>query len=169
MFASPAADSLESDFATESPEMVCREFILRLQNGDRIGAENLLTRVALTTTQRANLKLEPISSQDATTEILPARYVGHLNRTAEVDCVITETDDGHLGQMSLTWQVVRQSNGWRVCGMSVPLDNSNDYQLLSFESIDDVATIKALAAGAAILETQRLRQADANENNTSLQ
>ena len=75
---SPAAKSLSPDPATESPESVCRAFMQRLQNSDRIGAENLLTRSALTTTQRANLELEPISSPDAKVTVQPARYVGQL-------------------------------------------------------------------------------------------
>lgn len=171
---SPAANSLPADPATESPESVCRAFIERLQNRDRIGAENLLTRAALTTTHRANLKLEPISSPSAKTTVGPVRYTsnGQFNRTAEVDCLISDTIDGETIPISLAWQVVRQSNGWRVCGMLVPLGASDQNQLLSFESIDDVATIKLLAAGEAIAETQRdqqFRQAEANENDTSLQ
>ncbi len=170
---SPAANSFTTDPATESPESVCRAFIQLLQNQDRIAAENLLTRAALMTTHRANLKLEPISSPDAETTILPARHTAHgqFNRTAEVDCLIHETFGNETTPISLTWQVVCQSNGWRVCGMLVPLGESDQKQLLSFESIDDVATIKLLAAGEVIADRQRdqrFRQAEANEN-TSLQ
>jgi hypothetical protein len=175
MASSPAANSLTVDPATQSPESLCRAFIKRLQNGDRIGAENLLTRVALTTTHHANLKLEPISGPDATTTVHSARFTDQFNRSAEVDCLITETMNGETFPISLTWQVVRQSNGWRVCGMFVPLGASDQRQLLSFESIDDVATIKLLAAGEAFSaekpqqQVRELRQADANEADTSLQ
>ena len=168
---SPAANSFGTDAATESPEAVCRAFMKRLQNGDRISAENLLTRAALTTTHRANLTLEPISGPDATMSILPARYASQLERNAQVDCEIVETVDGAAVPVTLTWQVVRQSNGWRVCGMVVPLGNGQD-RLLSFESIDDVATIKMLAAGEEMAESaerHQFRQADSNESRTSLQ
>lgn len=169
---SPAANSLSSDPASESPESVCRAFVQRLQNRDRIGAENLLTRAALTTTHRANLELEPVSSQDAMVTVHPARYENQLERTAQVDCEIVDSADGDAAPISLTWQVVRQSSGWRVCGMLVPVDEGEQMQLLSFESIDDVATIKLLAAGDAMAESEenlKLRQAEANEPNTSLQ
>ena len=175
MSSSPAANSLSTDPATESPESVCRAFMDRLENGDRIGAENLLTRAALTTTHRANLKLEPITSPASQTTIRSARYTSQHKRTAEVDCVITETTEGETIPISLSWQVVRQPNGWRVCGMLVPLGASEESQLLSFESIDDVATIKLLAAAEAISESQQrefdrqFRQADANKSSTSLQ
>jgi hypothetical protein len=171
---SPAAKSLSPDPATKSPEAVCRAFMQRLQNDDRIGAENLLTRAALTTTQRANLKLEPISGIESTVIVHPARYASQLAHNAQVDCEIEETIDGAKVSTALTWQVVRQSNGWRVCGMVVPLDDADQDRLLSFESIDDVATIKLLAAGeemegAQDQERQQMRQADANEHDTSLQ
>lgn len=169
---SPAAKSLSPDPATKSPESVCRAFMQRLQNDDRIGAENLLTRAALATTHRANLKLEPISDLESTMTVHPARYASQLERNAQVDCEIEETIDGAKVSVSLTWQVVRQSNGWRVCGMVVPLGDADQDRLLSFESIDDVATIKLLAAGEEMgvtQERQQMRQADANEHDTSLQ
>ena len=169
---SPAAQSLSPDPATTSPESVCRAFMQRLQNGDRIGAENLLTRAALTTTHRANLELEPVSIPDAQMTVHTARYASQLERSAEVDCEITETVDGQTAPVTLTWQVVRQSSGWRVCGMVVPLGVAGQSRLLSFESIDDVATIKLLAAGEEIAESeanQQMRQAEANEPDTSLQ
>jgi len=169
---SPAAKSLSPDPASESPESVCRAFVQRLQDRDRIGAENLLTRAALTTTHRANLELEPVSGPDAVLTVHPARYSSQAERNAQVDCEIADAADGDAVPISLTWQVVRQSTGWRVCGMLVPVGPDDQTQLLSFESIDDVATIKLLAAGDAMAESEenlRLRQAEANEPNTSLQ
>lgn len=178
MTSSPAAKSLSQDPATASPESVCEAFIHRLQHGDRIGAENLLTRAALTTTQRANLTLEPICGRDATITTRPAGSKHQGKRAAQVECIIAETIDGEETTFSTTWQVGNQTKkGWRVSGMLVPLDESNRMQLLSFESIDDVATIKLLAAGEAIADdatpsrrrSQKVRQAEANEQHTSLQ
>ena len=104
--------------------------------------------------------------------VQPARYVGQLERNAQVDCNIVEQIDGETVPVALTWQVVRQSNGWRICGMVVWLGVDDPARSLSFESIDDVATIKLLAAGEAIAELeedQQLRQAEASEADTSLQ
>ncbi len=166
---SPAVASLTVDAVTSAPEEVCRAFLMRLQQSDRIGAETLLTREALTTTRQANLMLEPISGKTASITVKPATFASRLRDTAEVECVITDRLGGKRYESPITWQVRKQGGQWRVSGMRVSLDNdAASEQVLSFESIDDVATIKLLATGEAIQRSES-RQADSLETNTTLQ
>lgn len=166
---SPAAPATDVDEMTATPERVCKHFMERLQQGDRIGAENLLTRAALSTTTRANLRLEPVGSPAAKYKIMPARYATTQHRLAQVDCRIVDTIDGQPSETGITWLARRQSSGWRISGIMVDFESGQGRDLLSFESVDDVATIKMLASGEAIEESDASRQANAVDGETTLQ
>lgn len=163
---SPAATD-EIPAVDAEPEVVCRRFMELLKSGNRISAENLLTRTALTATSKAGLKLEPMGSPTAKYEMGTTRYATIKNELAQVDCIVVENVDGIDVRSPVTWLVRKQNLGWRISGLMVQLDPQRPMDLLSFENINDVQEIKRRASGE-VLEAlpdsdAETRQAKANE------
>jgi hypothetical protein len=152
---SPAVNSTDLPVPEASPAEVCRVFMELLKTGNRVSAENLLTRAALTATTKAGLQLEPIGGATARYEMGMIRYATIQNELAQVDCTVIDQIDGAEVKSEVTWLVRKQNLGWRVAGLLVDVDNSSSKDLLSFESLHDVAKIKSLAAGEAISEQSR--------------
>lgn len=124
------------------PAEACERFMSLLQSGQRIGAENMLTRVALTITKKADLNLEPIGGEDATFKIGDVRSATIKNKLAYVDCVVSSKIDGLTEELKLTWLVRKQGTGWRISGVMLPAENEASPDLLSFENIVDVTRMR---------------------------
>lgn len=159
---SPAVAASKLPPADALPNEVCRRFLELLQAGNRLSAENLLTRSALTVTGRAELKLEPLGGPTAKYELAEPMYATNKEELAQVDCKIVESIDGKDAESSLTWIVRKRNEGWRISGMMVQFDDGLPPDLLSFESYEDVLKIKSTIGG----EVDSLeRQADATAAN----
>ena len=158
---SPAANSDPTLTADASPEAVCKQFMKLLQSGNRIGAENLFTRSALTTTTKAGLKLEPMGGPTSTFRIGDVRYATNLKRLAQVDCFISDKDEnGESVEVEVTWQLHKLSKGFRISGVMLQLAEGKAKDLLSLENVYDVSKLQSLA-GADVLDEPESRRADA--------
>lgn len=150
---SPATAELA--VADSDPQTVCRKFLNALQMGNRIAAENLLTRAALQVTGKAGLVLEPLGGPQSRFEVMEPRYATIKNEIAYVDCQITDLDNGVETSFAVSWVVKKQNNGWRISGLLMELEEGRPIKLVSFENLQDVEDIKWRAAEAF---------ADANPN-----
>ena len=162
---SPAADALPD--ADAEPADICQRFMELLKSGNRIAAENLLTRAALTMTSKAGLQLEPMGGPTATYEMKATRFATIEKKLAQVDCDIVEMVDGEELRTPLTWLVRKQKRGWRISGLLLSLETDEPRDLLSFENIRDVEKIKTMAAGE-ILDQEETRQAAAKSDENKL-
>jgi len=157
---SPADVSEESLDAT--PQDVCQNFMNYLRDGKRIDAENLLTRTALTVTTKAGLQLEPMGGPTANYNVNDVRFATTKAKLAQVECSIVETIDGETYEMEVTWLARKQSNGWRISGVMLELQEGSVKDLLSFENMQDVTKIKNIA-GSDVLEEDPTRQAKSTD------
>lgn len=130
----PAADAL--------PDEVCERFLDLLQSGNRLSAENLLTRTALAITGKADLKLEPLGGPMAKYKLAKPMYATTKQKLAQVECTVIDELDGKAFETSLTWMLSKQNEGWRISGMIVQFEEDQPLDLLSFENFDDVRKIK---------------------------
>jgi hypothetical protein len=159
---SPAVSDSKLPSAEASPTVVCQRFLELLQTGNRLSAENLLTRTALTVTGRAELKLEPLGGPTAKYQLSEPLYATNKEELAQVECKILENIDGENSESAITWIVRKRSEGWRISGMMVQIDDRLPPDLLSFENYEDVMKIKGAVAGD---ENPAERQADASAAN----
>lgn len=165
---SPAATANELSLSNESPEDVCRRFMKLLQSGNRIGAENLLTRTALTTTTRAGLKLEPMGGPNSVYEIGDVRFATNKMRLAQVECKVIDKIDDQNYEMDMTWQLHKHRTGWRISGVMLVLQPGQAKDLLSFENIQDVTRLQFLADAAVLDEVEATRQAKATSDPSTI-
>ena len=159
--ASPAEASKE--VATDAtPDGVCRKFMKLLQSGNRISAENLLTRIALTVTIKAGLQLEPMGGPSSIFKINNVAYATNKKKLAQVECTILDKVDGESYEMEMAWLVRKNASGWRISGVMLELEPGQAMDLLSFENAQDVNKIKALA-GAEVID-DKSRQAKSQDS-----
>ncbi len=162
---SPASASGELDTDATAKD-VCEQFMQNLQSGNRIAAENLLTRIALTNTSKEGLVLEPMGGPNSECKFGEVRYATNKQKLAQVDCTVSEKADGEEFEMDMTWVVRKQNSGWRIAGVMLQLEADAAKDLLSFENLNDVKQMKVLAGVEVIEQTSQPRQA-ANETLTS--
>ncbi len=161
---SPAEVTNPLPAADAQPDIVCLRFMELLKSGDRVVAENLLTRTALTATSKAGLQLEPMGSSQARFEMGTIRYATIKNELAHVECEIVEPGSDSTDRNSITWVVRKQNVGWRIAGLLVKLAPDQPEDFLSFENTQDVEMIKSLASAEFDSE---LETREANATNTS--
>ncbi len=162
---SPAAAGNQLPGPNSTPEEVCERFMKLLQSGNRIGAENLFTKTALTVTGQAGLKLEPMGGPTSTYRIGEARYATTRRKLAQVDCFITDKDEnGKIEEMEVTWQLHRLNEGFRISGVMLQLGEGDTKDLLSLENTFDVSKLQSLA-GADVLDEPESRQAKSETTN----
>ncbi len=156
--ASPATSASQLPDPESTPDQVCQRFLDLLQSGNRIGAENLLTRTALTTTSKAGLKLEPMGGPTSTYRIGEIRYATNKQKLAHVDSYVIDQVDGKPFEMEVTWQLHKHGEGWRISGVMLELEEGKTKDLLSLENQYDVAKLQSLA-GVEALDRTETRQA----------
>ncbi len=158
---SPASMDNSSD-PDATPAQVCQRFMRLMRSGNRIAAENLLTRTALSVTTQAGLQLEPMGGPTAVYKVGEVKYATTKQRLAQVECSIVDNVEGEEYEMNVTWLVRKQSLGWRISGVMLELESGQVPDLLSFENVQDVNRIKSLAGEDVISGEETTRQADAS-------
>lgn len=166
--ASPATSPSELPSPDSDPAQVCERFLKLLQSGNRIGAENLLTRTALTATTAAGLKLEPMGGPTSTYRIGDVRYATNQQKLAHVDTYVVDQIEGEAIEMEVTWQLHKHGHGWRISGVMLEIEGGSTKDLLSLENKHDVAKLQSLA-GVEELEQTETRQAKALTDDSSSQ
>lgn len=152
--ASPATSANQLPSPESTPAQVCQRFLDLLQSGNRIGAEHLLTRTALTATTKAGLKLEPMGGPTSTYRIGEVRYATNRQKLAHVDTYVVDQVDGKLEEIEVTWQLHKRNNGWRISGVILELEKGKTKDLLSLENKYDVAKLQSLAGVEDLQQTE---------------
>jgi hypothetical protein len=164
--ASPATSPNQPPDPDSTPDQVCQRFLNLLQSGNRIAAENLLTRTALTATTKAGLKLEPMGGPTSTYRIGEVRYATNKQKLAHVDTYVVDKVDGNPYEMEVTWQLHKHGDGWRISGVMLELEEGKTKDLLSLENKYDIARLQSLV-GAEVLDQTETRQSKIPPNSDS--
>jgi hypothetical protein len=123
------------------PEEVCREFLDALSSGDHIAASRMLTNVAQIETARASLQLQFPGVEGSRCEVLEAEFATTEKEVAQVRCRLQQP--GQDTDVSLTWMMRFQYNGWKIFGMAIRIDDAEAADLLSFENPNDLRRIQS--------------------------
>lgn len=132
---------------TASPDEVCRIFLDLLRTENTREAQKLFTRKAMSLTLRHDLPLSFPGAQDATVELGSAKFATSKQELCQVMCTITDTVDGVESESELGWVLKKANDGWRICGMLLPLEEGKPMDFLSFESSADLGRVKEMIAG----------------------
>jgi len=134
---SPAKNG-DSEIDDLDPLQVCQRFMEMLQAGNRVGAENFLTKKALVLTGKAGLALEPIVSQNAPFVLAQPVFNNLKNEVAYIDCQV-DGDSQDNGVAQLTWILKKQTSSWRISGLMIPTDKKGGVpRMVSLENAQDV-------------------------------
>lgn len=166
---SPAPSANKALGPDSGPDEVCLQFMKLIQSGNRVSAENLLTRTALATTTRAGLRLEPMGGPTSIYKIGEVRYATSKRKLAHVECSVIDSVDGENLEMQVVWQLHKRARGWRVSGVMLDLGPGQVKDLLSLENIQDVTKIQNLAGAELLDENRSSRQADASSQQNGAQ
>ena len=140
----------------QTPRGTCEAFMTLLQDGNRIAAENLLTRTSIANITKAGLILEPMGGPQSTCKIGQIQYATTKQELAHVPCQITELVDGKTETMSVSWQVRKYGKAWRIAGVILETEAGKAPDLLSFENYVDVAKLQSMAGTDVINEAEAL-------------
>ena len=160
---SPATQPSKILDVDASPEQVCELFMKHLNAGERIKAERLLTAVALSTTAKAGLYLQPIGGQNAQVVINPAVYATGKKKLAQVDCKVSDIEDGKTVTDDLTWVIRKSNSGWRILGFMLK-DESGANDFLSFENMRDVDAILQMSSTTPTPPSAREARVSSNDS-----
>ena len=160
---SPATQPTKILDADASPEQVCELFMKHLNAGERVKAERLLTAVALSTTAKAGLYLQPIGGQNAKVVINPAVYATGKKKLAQVDCQVSDIENGKTVTDDLTWVIRKSNSGWRILGFMLK-DESGNNDFLSFENLRDVDAILQMSSASSTAPTTRAARLSSAES-----
>jgi hypothetical protein len=134
---SPAKNGA-SEIDDFDPLQVCQRFMELLQSGNRLGAENFLTKKALVLTGKAGLVLEPIVSQNAPFVLAQPAFNNLKNEVAYIDCQVDDDSQGS-GATQLTWILKKQTSSWRISGLMIPTEKKGGgARMVSLENAQDV-------------------------------
>ena len=141
----------------QTPRGTCEAFMTLLQEGNRIAAENLLTRTSIANITKAGLILEPMGGPKSTCKIGQIQYATNKQELAHVPCKITEVIDGKKESMSVSWQVRKYGKAWRYRGCDSLRPNLVKRRIfLSFENYVDVAKLQSMAGTDVINDAEAL-------------
>ena len=144
----------------ETPEGVCREFMTLLQAGNRIAAENLLTRASISNITSEGLKLEPIGGPNAKVKMGQVHFATNQKKLAHVECTVSDPGANPQNELKLSWQAkVKKDGRWRISGVILDKEDGSGIDLLSFENPIDVQKIQAMAAATELDQLEGTRQA----------
>ena len=120
------------------PAAVCLSFMRELHLGNKIAAENLLSRTALAVIGREQLDLSPIGSEQSEFEIMDVRFASVKQEVAYVECRVIDGD--HLDETAI-WLLKQQNKKWRISGM-IQTTSGGTPRMISFENPVDVAALQ---------------------------
>lgn len=116
-----------------TPEEAVRRFLEAVRTGDDRVAEAMFTSVARERIKELDIQVAPRGSDTAKYEIGTAQYPS--SGGAQVPCKWTDLDhDGSPRTDEMTWILRKESEGWRVAGMSAAVFEGEPPLLLDFEN-----------------------------------
>ena len=139
---SPATDFSQPNSDTP-PEEVCRRFLRELNRENPDQYKLLLTSAAINVSSQLKFDLPPVADANSTFELDSPRYASIRGNVCFVDCWLSRNESNKQDSIEgskITWMLRKTKSGWRLAGMLVPGEKSEN--LLSFENKSDVAQIR---------------------------
>lgn len=126
-----------------SPVDVVSQFLDQIRRGgEDSGASSLLTEKARSELKRIGRSIEPMGSPDARYEVTRAQMVPGEEGSALVHSIWTDPNsEGGQSNYQVVWAVVQETVGWRISGMAIQEDESQEPVIIDFENGDLMAKV----------------------------
>lgn len=123
-----------------SPNAIVQAFLDAAKNRDRNVAEQLLTKAARRETEREGLVIDPPGTPQMTYEVGEAE-IAEENPTAAYVKVRWFEDTNQTESSEIIWVLRKESQGWRIAGMTTP-QADGQYLTWNFEEPTDMQEIR---------------------------
>ncbi len=125
-----------SELTTPSdPKEVVRLFLDSMRQGNGAQLSSLLSSLAREEIKRKQLEIAPLGSPMATFQIIEA-----AEQDGGMLVSSTWTEPEQAGQpateLEVVWELRKETEGWRICGMAVDPKNGDDVQIVDFEKLE---------------------------------
>lgn len=125
-----------------SPADVVKAFLDAAKNGDHDVAEQLLTKAARQETEREGLTIDPPGTPSMRYEIESVEVAPENPRASYVKIRWTDSaEENGSDSAEIVWILRKESQGWRVAGMTMPQDDGA-FVTWNFEESADMREIK---------------------------
>ena len=117
------------------PKEVVRLFLDSMRQGNGAQLSSLLSSLAREEIKRKQLEIAPLGSPLATFQIVEsAEQDGGMLVSS------TWTEPEQAGQpateLEVVWELRKETEGWRICGMAVDPKNGDEVQIVDFEKLE---------------------------------
>ena len=125
----------KTPMAPSDPKEVVRLFLDSMRQGNAAQLSTLLSTLAREEIKRKELEIAPLGSPMAMFQI--------QNAVPEGDGMLVEstwTEPEQAGQpateLEVVWELRKEPEGWRICGLAVDPKNGEDVQIVDFEKLE---------------------------------
>ncbi|HUP79030.1 MAG TPA: hypothetical protein VM260_10790, partial [Pirellula sp.] len=117
------------------PKEVVRLFLDSMRQGNGTQLSSLLSSLAREEIKRKELEIAPLGSPMATFQIIEA-----AEQDGGMLVSSTWTEPEQPGQppteLEVVWELRKEPDGWRICGMAVDPKNGDEVQIVDFEKLE---------------------------------
>lgn len=117
------------------PKEVVRLFLDSMRQGNGTQLSSLLSSLAREEIKRKQLEIAPLGSPLATFQIVEA-----AEQDGGMLVSSTWTEPEQAGQpateLEVVWELRKETEGWRICGMAVDPKNGDEVQIVDFEKLE---------------------------------
>jgi len=117
------------------PKEVVRLFLDSMRQGNGAQLSSLLSSLAREEIKRKELEIAPLGSPMATFQIIEA---AEQNGGMLVSSTWTEPEQPGQPptELEVVWELRKEPDGWRICGMAVDPKNGDEIQIVDFEKLE---------------------------------
>ena len=117
------------------PKEVVRLFLNSMRQGNGAQLSSLLSSLAREEIKRKQLEIAPLGSPLATFQVIEA---AEQDGGMLVSSTWTEPEQGGqpATELEVVWELRKEKEGWRICGMAVDPKNGDEVQIVDFERLE---------------------------------
>ena len=159
---SPPSSGSQPGAQQPSPQEIVSQFLDRVRRGGQdSGAAELLTQKAQSELARIGRTVQPLGSPDARFQVTRSEPVPGKERARLVQSIWSEPNpDGTESSYEVVWALQQETNGWRISGLAMSLNEGDPPMVVNFE--DGTFMAKLLSD-----EQQAVAGQPSNRGNTS--
>ena len=136
--ATPSVANVQNGTALTTPsdpKEVVRLFLDSMRQGNGAQLSSLLSTLAREEIKRKELEIAPLGSPMATFQVISAaEHEGGM--LVESTWIEPEQSGQPATELEVVWELRKEPEGWRICGMAVDPKNGDEVQIVDFEKLE---------------------------------
>ena len=118
------------------PKEVVRLFLDSMRQGNGAQLSSLLSSLAREEIKRKQLEIAPLGSPLATFQIVEAAEQDGGMLVSSTWTEPPEQPGQPATELEVVWELRKETEGWRICGMAVDPKNGDEIQIVDFEKLE---------------------------------